>query len=612
MSRSREQSMLSVDGMDIIPYDPDKVYQPGKIGWYIGQLDAAATGIASLSDLADVNPVYFQSIYLSQSGREGQFVWNAGNLSSQVTSDPLQGLYVAPATDVTGASGAWMRVVDGPVLATWWGLSTGGSASSNNAALSAALSLGSGRKVVLNIFGTIALSQNFDLTGKNGTVIEGMGPGVTILNFQNATADLFSLDTTAADASNIEISGFSVTSSVTRTAGWVINFTGGTTSGFYPKNCKVHNIFMAKQFNGIAVRKFLFADIFDIYGEDWIGTGGRGFQAGQTTASPENQGAELRLRNIQLRGGTGNASLTPGLSFGFWLEGCEGVYMENSCQAVSCKSSNMVLATNAGGHVLSNIFLTSIVLDGTESDHCVKFTGSGQATRIEFAGSWWIASAGKLGATSNGSAGIYIPAAVQVDGLDLSSGGRFFNNSNSAILDVAQNTGLACDGVSFQANGVANSAPQILIDPPSVSTRGRVIANCRFSQGSGRDISVTANGRGEIINSNAAPLGIRHLGEPEKVVGNSTVEGDTLVLATSIPVRMTEGFYVVNGSGAFASLDPSYDGHVICMLFTGVATKSVGSGNFRLINGNLTTQAGTIVHAIYGVNGWWEISRGNT
>ena len=75
---------------------------------------------------------------------------------------------------------------------------------------------------------------------------------------------------------------------------------------------------------------------------------------------------------------------------------------------------------------------------------------------------------------------------------------------------------------------------------------------------------------------------------------------------------MTEGFYVVNGSGAFASLDPSYDGHVICMLFTGVATKSVGSGNFRLINGNLTTQAGTIVHAIYGVNGWWEISRGNT
>ncbi len=575
-------------------------------------LDKAATGLASISDLATVNPDFFQSVYLSEAGREGQFVWNGGNLSSQVASDPLEGMYVPPDTDTTGASGAWVRVIEGPILASWWGLKAGASASVNNAALSAALSLGSGRKVSLNIFGTMALSQNFDLTGKNGTVIEGMGRGVTIIDFQHATADLFSLDVTSADASKIEIGGFSVTSTVVRSGGWVVNYKGSTTSGFYPKNCKIANIDIAKQYNGFAVRKFLFCDVFDLYCEDWIGTGGRGFQIGQTTTSSENQGAELRLRNVQLRGGTGNASLTPGLSFGFWFEGCEGVYLENSCQAVSCKSSNMVFATNAGGHVLSNIFLTSVILDGTESDHCATFTGSGQASRIEFAGAWWIASAGKLGATSNSAAGIHIPSTVQVDGLDLSSGGRFFNNSNSAIWDAAQNSGLSYDGVSFQANGVANGAPQVLIDPPSVAMRGRNLIGGKFSDGVGRDISLTANARGDIVNNNAAPLGIRHAGIPKKVIGNSTVEDINLTLATSVPVRMTEDFYIVNGDGAFTSLDPSYDGHVVTLLFTGIATKSVGTGNLRLINGGLTTQAGTVLTAMYGVNGWWEISRGNT
>lgn len=611
MSRARDLSRVAVDGQDIIPHDPARSYTPGSAGWYLNLLDKAATGLASVADLADVNPTYFQTVYLSAAGREGQFVWNETNHSSQVTSDPLKGMYVPPASDTTGASGAWVRVIEGPILASWWGLRAGASASTNNAALSAALSLGSGRNVVMNVFGTFALSQNFDLTGKNGTVIEGMGEGVTIIDFQHASADLFSLDTTSADASKIEIGSFSVTSTVTRAGGWVVNFKGGQTSGFYPKNCKISNIFMAKQYNGIAVRKFLFTDVFDIYGEDWIGTGGRGFQAGQTTTSSENQGAELRLRNVQLRGGTGNASLTPGLSFGFWLEGCEGVYLENSCQAVSCKSSNLVFATNAGGHVLSNIFLTSTIFDGTESDHCVKFTGSGQAKRIAFDGAWWIASGGKLGATSNSAAGLHIPSTVTVDGLDL-TGGRFYNNSNSAILDEAQNTGLSYDGTAFQANGVANLAPQVKIDPSAVATRGRNLVGGKFSEGSGRDIVFTANARGDIVNDNAAPLGIRHAGISAKVVGNSTVEDINLTLATSIPVRMTEDFYIVNGAGEFTSLDPSYDGQVVTLLFTGIATKSVGTGNFRLINGALTTQSGTVVTAMYGVNGWWEISRGNT
>lgn len=45
-------------------------------------------------------------------GASGVFVWNSGDLSALVTSDPLGGVYAAPDSDATGASGAWVREWD--------------------------------------------------------------------------------------------------------------------------------------------------------------------------------------------------------------------------------------------------------------------------------------------------------------------------------------------------------------------------------------------------------------------------------------------------------------------------------------------------------------------
>lgn len=57
-------------------------------------------------------------------GGHGIFMWRDGNYSTQVTSDPKSGLYVAPATDLTGVSGAWVRIRNQyrPVP-EWWGRS---------------------------------------------------------------------------------------------------------------------------------------------------------------------------------------------------------------------------------------------------------------------------------------------------------------------------------------------------------------------------------------------------------------------------------------------------------------------------------------------------------
>jgi hypothetical protein len=50
---------------------------------------------------------------LSEGGRSGNFVFRSSDLSAKVTGDPLEGIYVAPDSDPTGASGAFMRRYDG-------------------------------------------------------------------------------------------------------------------------------------------------------------------------------------------------------------------------------------------------------------------------------------------------------------------------------------------------------------------------------------------------------------------------------------------------------------------------------------------------------------------
>src|SRR5438445_2990585 len=45
---------------------------------------------------------------LSEAGREGLFVFDGSNLTAKVTADTYQGIFVAPSSDTSGASGAWV------------------------------------------------------------------------------------------------------------------------------------------------------------------------------------------------------------------------------------------------------------------------------------------------------------------------------------------------------------------------------------------------------------------------------------------------------------------------------------------------------------------------
>ncbi len=74
----------------------------------IAALRDAPTGVGSVA-------------YLSQDGRAGHFKWSEANHTADITADTQSGVYVAPSSDLTGASGAWVRQYSGAVNVRWFG-----------------------------------------------------------------------------------------------------------------------------------------------------------------------------------------------------------------------------------------------------------------------------------------------------------------------------------------------------------------------------------------------------------------------------------------------------------------------------------------------------------
>jgi hypothetical protein len=106
---------------------------------------ASRTAVAAL-----VFPSVNQIALLAETGRAGIFVFNSANLSTFVTADTQQAVYIAPAADTTGATGAWVRRFDGPLNIKWFGATGAGAPTDDSGAFRA-----------LNTFCTIKNSTGF-------------------------------------------------------------------------------------------------------------------------------------------------------------------------------------------------------------------------------------------------------------------------------------------------------------------------------------------------------------------------------------------------------------------------------------------------------------------
>lgn len=104
----------------------------------------------------------------------GIFYADYSDLSSEVSKDPLNGLYVAFASDPTGASGAWVRNFKGGVNASWLGMA-GGEVCGDilNSAIGLARFLGVNTVVVPNLTEPALLDK--DVALEQATKIVGDG-----------------------------------------------------------------------------------------------------------------------------------------------------------------------------------------------------------------------------------------------------------------------------------------------------------------------------------------------------------------------------------------------------------------------------------------------------
>jgi hypothetical protein len=164
----------------------------------------ASTNVASRTAMAAISGVAGAVVNLTETNRQGAFIFDSSNLSARVTADTLQGIYVAPSTDPTGASGAWVRMFTGPADIRWFGASATGTPASNKTAI----------QVAINVAGYISIPAGYTFASTGGIVLPSnafiCGPG-TIDFDASATTHLFILGaatgTGSVTASTIHILG---------------------------------------------------------------------------------------------------------------------------------------------------------------------------------------------------------------------------------------------------------------------------------------------------------------------------------------------------------------------------------------------------------------------
>jgi hypothetical protein len=177
-------------------------------------------GYATRSAMAAVNGASAANAILRESGREGLFVFSSTNLSTFVTADTQQGIYVAPSSDTTGASGAWVRKFSGPIDPKWFGVLSTNSASANASAWNAMAATLLARAVITNTYRSVEAIRFTDdgIYNFGSNTIELLN-ATYLIEGVGAPSDVSGTCLQFSGATGIRIHSANTTGTTTRTPG---------------------------------------------------------------------------------------------------------------------------------------------------------------------------------------------------------------------------------------------------------------------------------------------------------------------------------------------------------------------------------------------------------
>jgi hypothetical protein len=137
--------------------------------------------VSSVSGIEGLETFVKRQVILS-GNRAGTFEFDGSDLSSKVTDDPKQGIYIAPSSDPTGASGAWVRQNIRFIDPAWYGADIEGFDPTDaewDAAIDHSLSM---KLAILPTPGTY--KKTASTTKDNFTGIYIFGRGAVTIDFQ--------------------------------------------------------------------------------------------------------------------------------------------------------------------------------------------------------------------------------------------------------------------------------------------------------------------------------------------------------------------------------------------------------------------------------------------
>jgi hypothetical protein len=150
---------------------------------YSGQLVQNYDSLRAIdtASLADKTPGIVQFRSSKGDGGGGTFYWDASDLSAEVAADTQSGIYVAPNSDSTGASGAWVRQYSGAVNVRWFG-ADGDGTTDDTAAIRAAFAFSKNLFFSAGVYIVDGSDTGVLLiVDANGVSLRGEGFGVTRL-----------------------------------------------------------------------------------------------------------------------------------------------------------------------------------------------------------------------------------------------------------------------------------------------------------------------------------------------------------------------------------------------------------------------------------------------